>query len=64
MLHIGRIDELVVIQITDDKGAVTGQVQLSVDTANVVTKRIMDTVKEIRAIQAPETKSAKPKRRQ
>ncbi|MBI4985005.1 MAG: hypothetical protein HZC24_06595 [Rhodocyclales bacterium] len=63
MLHIGRIDEFVVIQITDDSGLVTGQVRLTVETANVVNKRIMDTVKEIRAVQGADAKAVKPKRK-
>ncbi|MDO8931573.1 MAG: hypothetical protein Q7U97_04200 [Rhodocyclaceae bacterium] len=63
MLHIGRIDELVVIQITDDKGAVTGQAQLTAETANLVTRRIMDAVKEIDAAKALDAKSAKSKKK-
>lgn len=49
MLRIGRIEEAVVIQITDDQGAVTSQVVLTVEAANVVVRRIVDTVKEINA---------------
>lgn len=64
MLHIGRIDELVVIQITDDNGAVIAQTGLTVETANIAAKRIVDAVKEIRASQAPEAKpAAKPKKK-
>ena len=63
MLHIGRVDDLVVIQITDDNGVLTGQASLTVETANVVNKRIMDTVKEIKAAQAPDPKAVKPKKK-
>lgn len=62
MLLIGRAGELVVVQITDDTGKVTGQAGLTIEAANIATKRIMDTIKEIKAAKPPEPKSTKPKK--
>lgn len=62
MLNIGRIGEYVGIQITDANGTVTGEVRLTVDTANFVAKRIADAAKEIEKDQPADSK-AKPRKK-
>ena len=63
MIHIGRANNLVVIQISDDTGAVTGQSALSVETANVVTNRIAEIVKEIGGAKHSAPEVVKPKKK-
>lgn len=60
MLNIGRIGEHVGIQITNEQGAVTGEVRLTADTAHFVAQRILDAAREIEKDQAaPKGKPSK-----
>ena len=48
MILIGKLQDAVVLMVTNDKDEVVSQTILTIEAANVVTKRIMDVVKDIK----------------